>query len=920
MNLPGLTDSLANLVQEPVKCAECGGVSRLANGLCLGCLMQAGLDPRDESCHESFASVLSKIDIHDRDWRIGHYEILEEIARGGMGVIYRARQQFSRRVVALKRVLSYYSDSPETLARFRREAEAASLLDHPNILPIYEVGESADGLPFFAMKFATGGSLRDVGTALQRMPDRIVPLILSVARAVHSAHTQGILHRDLKPGNILLDGRGEPLVSDFGLAKWLDTSNDLTRTLTIFGTPGYIAPEQARGPAARLGPTADIYSLGAVLFDLLAGRPPFLGEHALAVISQAAERDAPRLRTLSPSIDRDLETICARCLERDPSARYASAADLADDLQRWLNGHSILARPVSAPTRLWRWARRNPALAASGVACLIFACLTAIRFSEHYQLQAALRGDVAAQHSVTVLPFLDLDNALPDKEVASDIAESLRLNLSKIGPCRVVLPENSDLLSSVVPRPEEVVAAARRAKARTVLKGTKRVVNGVPIYAIHLVDPAQPNDPLSKSATAGFHANDLNEVLQKDASQFYKLIGSNQAQSSTRPPQNKNVSDFIAAGRALLDRRSVPDVDRAIDCFEKAVATDPSSAEAHSFLAIARIGRSFLGGKPEMLQLAHMTAKKAVELDPQLGEAHRSLSIVLEQEGLLTNAREEAFRGIELGGVDERSVSRIAAASKILGRPDIALAWLRIMKHLQNQPARAEFVIGDCWADLCEDEAAEQAYRQTIDLLPDLAEGWIGLCHLRMLKGDFAGALQAYSENETSFSQSAFTFPMIAEFHFFARHFDEAKKIYAELAQKDPQGGGNFYGAVSYQSALGWLHISAGEQETGRDILSAALRRELLALEIAPRHPEILYRTAAIEASLNLKRASLEHLRAAATEGWIDFRSLGLDPRFDSLRDDPSFKEISESIATKVASLRRSMPADSSGEKKGPLK
>ena len=138
MNLPGLTDSVANLVQEPVKCAECGGVSRLANGLCLSCLMQAGLDPRDESCHESFASVLSKIDIHDRDWRIGHYEILEEIARGGMGVIYRARQQFSRRVVALKRVLSYYSDSPQTLARFRREAEAASLLDrHGRNLPMH---------------------------------------------------------------------------------------------------------------------------------------------------------------------------------------------------------------------------------------------------------------------------------------------------------------------------------------------------------------------------------------------------------------------------------------------------------------------------------------------------------------------------------------------------------------------------------------------------------------------------------------------------------------------------------------------------------------------------------------------------------------------------------------------------------------
>src|SRR4051812_40153997 len=167
-----------------------------------------------------------------------------------MGVIYRARQRHSRRIVAVKRVLSYHSDSPETLARFRREAEAAASLDHPNILPIYEVSESEDGLPFFSMKFAAGGSLLDTAPALRNEPRRSVALMAKVARAVHYAHSYGILHRDLKPGNILLDGCGEPLVSDFGLAKWLDANSDLTRTLTIFGTPGYIAPEQARGPAA----------------------------------------------------------------------------------------------------------------------------------------------------------------------------------------------------------------------------------------------------------------------------------------------------------------------------------------------------------------------------------------------------------------------------------------------------------------------------------------------------------------------------------------------------------------------------------------------------------------------------------------------------------------------------------------------
>src|SRR5947208_9689306 len=192
-----------------------------------------------------------------------------------MGVIYRARHRHSRRIVALKRILSYHSDSQETLARFRREAQAAASLDHPNILPIYEVSESEDGLPFFSMKFAPGGSLQEVGPALKNEPRQCVALVAKVARAVQYAHGKGILHRDLKPGNILLDGCGEPPVSDFGLAKWLDTTSDLTRTLTIFGTPGYIAPEQAQGPAKNVTPAADIYSIGAVLFDLFTGKTPF---------------------------------------------------------------------------------------------------------------------------------------------------------------------------------------------------------------------------------------------------------------------------------------------------------------------------------------------------------------------------------------------------------------------------------------------------------------------------------------------------------------------------------------------------------------------------------------------------------------------------------------------------------------------
>ncbi len=373
VNLQGLSGSVARVTENAAKCRECGGSTRWGHGLCLNCTLQEGLNANREASREAFEVILAEDNVHDTHWRVGNYEILEEIGRGGMGVIYRARQRHSRRIVALKRIVSYHADSRETLARFRREAEAAASLDHPNILPIYEVGETEQGIPYFSMKYAPGGSLQEIGPALRDAPRQIVRLLAKVTRAVEYSHSEGLLHRDLKPGNVLLDGHGEPLVSDFGLAKWLDTSTDLTRTLTIFGTPGYIAPEQAKSSRVQLTPAADIYSLGAILFDLLTGRPPFLGEHALAVIQQASEKEAPKLRSVLPSLDRDLETICAKCLGREPRARYQSAGALADDLERWLKGRPIVARPVLPPVQIWRWLKRNPKLAAATIAALVFA-------------------------------------------------------------------------------------------------------------------------------------------------------------------------------------------------------------------------------------------------------------------------------------------------------------------------------------------------------------------------------------------------------------------------------------------------------------------------------------------------------------------------------------------------------------------
>lgn len=308
--------------------------------------------------------------------RVGDYELIEEIAHGGVGAVYKARQISLGRIVALKLLLAGHFADPKTRQRFRAEAESAARLRHPNIVTIHEVGEH-EGQPFLAMEFIEGGTLADRVRAQPLPVLRAAACVARVARAIAHAHAQGIVHRDLKPSNILLDRFEEPRVTDFGLAKRLDTSEletrnaELTLTGQVLGSPVYMSPEQAMGRSRDIGPVSDVYSLGAILYELLTSRPLFQGSTPHTVIEQVKSSDPVPPRRLNASIPVDVETICLKCLEKEPVRRYAGAQEFADDLERFLHGEPVRARPVSPIGKTVRWARRHRGAAAAILTCVV---------------------------------------------------------------------------------------------------------------------------------------------------------------------------------------------------------------------------------------------------------------------------------------------------------------------------------------------------------------------------------------------------------------------------------------------------------------------------------------------------------------------------------------------------------------------
>jgi len=393
---------------------------------CGACLLETGLGPADPE-RETNVNLASSSMLMD----FGDYELLEQIGRGGQGVVFRARQKSLNRTVALKVISLGQWASKTHLKRFRLEAEAAARLEHPGIVPIHGVGER-DGQCYFSMKFIEGGQLDEVVKQTPRSIRHAVELITKVARTVHYAHQHGILHRDIKPGNILLDQKGEPHLTDFGLARLVESESSVTHTLEVLGTPSYMSPEQAVENNAAVSSVTDVYGLGAVLYQLLTGQPPFAGGTTYETIKLLLDTEPRPPRLLNPKVDRDLSTICLKCLEKDPRRRYPSALALAEDLECWLKHEPIQARRTGIFARGKKWVQRNPssALLAASLIALATAAGWIVWKSEFMARPLA--------NGIAVLPFENLSEQKEQTALVDGVQDDVLTKLAKIADLKVI--------------------------------------------------------------------------------------------------------------------------------------------------------------------------------------------------------------------------------------------------------------------------------------------------------------------------------------------------------------------------------------------------------------------------------------------------------------------------------------------------
>jgi TolB-like protein/cytochrome c-type biogenesis protein CcmH/NrfG/predicted Ser/Thr protein kinase len=644
----------------------------------------------------------------------GDYELLEEIGRGGQGVVYRARQKSLNRTVALKVIAVGTWATEAHLKRFRREAEAAARLEHPGIVPIHEVGER-DGQCYFSMTFIEGGQLDEVVRHTPVSIRQAAELVAKVARTVHYAHEHGILHRDIKPGNILLDKNGEPHLTDFGLARLLDTQSSVTRTIDVLGTPSYMAPEQAAGETTKLSKATDVYGLGAVLYQLLTGQPPFAGGTTYETVKLLLETEPRSPRLLNPKVDRDLATICLKCLEKDPKRRYASALALAEDLEHWLKHEPIQAHRTGIFGRGRKWVRRKPAVAA--VITLSLALAVAIGWNVWKFISRP------ATNGVAVLPFENLSRDPDNAYLAEGVQEEILTRLASIAGLKVISRASTQHYQN---KPRNLGEIAKQLGVANILEGSVQKTADQVRVNVQLIN-AQSDSHLWADTYDRKLADILgveSEIAKRIAESLQAKLTSYEEQALAVKPTNKpEAYDAYLRGLACDARGSdTPDaLVKGAVFYERAVQLDPNFA-----IAWARLSRAhgFLSLDIEPTAARRDAAKRALEsaqkLEPNSAETLLALGyyqyLVLRDYGAAKTTLGRVSR--LLPGSSEAAFA-LGLVSRRDRHWDESVVYLEQALNLDPRNVRLLSVAAENYAMLRQFPAALKLYDRMLDITPN---------------------------------------------------------------------------------------------------------------------------------------------------------------------------------------------------------
>ncbi len=921
-------------------CPKCGATvfADAPQGCCSVCLVRTGLasldDENDKASEPTVARMLKDF---------GDYELLQEIGHGGQGVVYRARQKSLNRIVALKVIGLAHWATEAHVKRFRLEAEAAASLNHPCIVPIYEVGER-DGACYFSMGLVEGGQLDAVAKREPMSIRHAAELIAKLARTVSYAHEHGILHRDIKPGNILLDTKGQPHLTDFGLARLVETESTVTRTMEVLGTPSYMAPEQAAGNNAGATSATDIYGLGAVLYQLLAGHPPFAGGTTFETVRLVLDTEPRQPRLLNPKVDRDLATICLKCLDKDPQRRYSSALALAEDLERWLKHEPIRARRTGIFTRGRKWVRRNPTSALLVISLVaLAAAIGAMIWKSEFVQRPPTTG-------IAVLPFENLSDDKENAFFADGIHDELLSNLSKIADLKVISRTSVMQYKSGIKR--NLKQTAQQLGVSNVLEGNVRRAGNRVRVSVQLID--------SRTDThlwAEHYDRDVADVfaIQAEIAQEIadtlevKLSPSQSDALAAAPTRDTEAYDLFLKGeyeqhqgvRAPQSAMSGESFDRAQIFYRQALARDPNFALAYARLAWSELHRHWFISNLTSAELAEVKSNidRALAIAPALPDAHLALGMFYYWGYRdYASALRALDRAIELQPSNSDSRTCRAAIYRRRGEWRRALAESERALELNPRDPLIPAEIGNTYNILRRWSEAEQSLKRALAIDPHFGDAarFLAWTYVNST-GDIPRARKVYEglQEERAINVNSST-GNIADLighgvylDVIDRHFADALKAWDVPLAKTPEArlrqlearvgiqvlaGQGAVGKLECEQTRALLEARLAERPEDRNFLIAlawayvCLGRNADAVRVAQQAvdslpvekdalsgPQLLAALAEIEARTGRPEEAVKILRqllTAPTGSAISIARLKIDPVWDPIRENPSFQRL----------------------------